>query len=142
MWVRLAASQLLGFILSALDTEKVEHLLKNPDEAPESGYIYTDPVSTLRSLTLDLIAQLYPDMTLEELSDQIVKNLVFIARLLQSLDVGGVKSGENKEVPNETDKNNMFSLLWMVKKMRKSVNLEVTQSPKSVSVVSILIQLF
>ena len=136
LWVRLEASKFLGFILSALDTKRVEHLLKNPDDAPESGYIYSDPVNTLRSLTLDLIAQLYPDMTLEELSDEIVKNLAFIARLLQSLDVESVKIGESQNVPNETDKNNMFSFYWMVKKMRKIVNLEVTQSPKSTSVVS------
>ena len=134
LWVRLAASQLLGFILAALDTEKVERLLKNPDESLDSGYIYSDPVDTLRSLTLDLIAQLYPDMTLEDLSDQVIKNLVFIAKLLKSTDT---KDKESEEIPNETDKINKLSLFWLVKKMRKIVNVEVSQSPKSTCVVSI-----
>lgn len=132
MWVRLGASQLLGFILADIDFQKVEKLLKNPDDT-ETGYIYSDPMNTLKSLTLDLIAQLYPGMILEELSDQIVKNLVFIARLLKSVTTKYVKS---EEATGDGDKINALSLLWLMKKMRRSVNIEVTQSPKSTSVVS------
>lgn len=132
LWVRLGASQFLEFILAATDIEKVEKLLLNPDDS-ESGYIYSDPVNTIKSLTLDLIAQLYPDMNVEELSDQVVKNLVFIARLLKSVTT--IRNKNENETETETDKTNPLSLLWLVKKMRRSVNMEVTQSPKSTCVV-------
>lgn len=130
LWVRLGACQFLEFILAAIDTKKVEKLLKNPDD-DESGYIYSDPVNTLRSLSLDLIAQLQPEMNVEELSNQVVKNLVFIARLLKSLNPRYEKSEDNEE----TEKTNSLSLLWLVKRMRRSVNMEVTQSPKLICVV-------
>lgn len=129
LWVRLGACQFLEFILAAIDTKKVEKLLKNPDD-DESGYIYSDPVNTLRSLSLDLIAQLQPEMNVEELSNQVVKNLVFIARLLKSLNPRYEKSEDNEE----TEKTNSLSLLWLVKRMRRSVNMEVTQSPKLICV--------
>ncbi|XP_051172265.1 small subunit processome component 20 homolog [Leptopilina boulardi] len=131
LWVRLGASQFLEFILAATDIEKVEKLLLNPDDS-ESGYIYSDPVNTIKSLTLDLIAQLYPDMNVEELSDQVVKNLIFIARLLKSVTT--IRNKNENETETETDKTNPLSLLWLVKKMRRSVNMEVTQSPKSTCV--------
>ncbi|XP_043461043.1 small subunit processome component 20 homolog [Leptopilina heterotoma] len=129
LWVRLGACQFLEFILATIDTKRVEKLLKNPDDN-ESGYIYSDPVNTLKSLTLDLIAQLHPEMNVEELSNQVVKNLVFIARLLKSLNPRYEKSEDNEEA----DKSNSLSLLWLVKRMRRSVNMEVTQSPKLICV--------
>lgn len=100
--------------------------------------MYSDPIETLRSLSLDLAAQLQPDMEFEELADQVVKNLVFVARVLKSLKIDNrAESKKNEEITtNEELGNNVdISILWLLRRMRKCVNIEVTQAPKSASVV-------
>ncbi|XP_015598459.1 small subunit processome component 20 homolog [Cephus cinctus] len=130
LWIRLAACQLLGFILAALDIDLVAEHLKKPDQCdPDSGYIYCDPINTIRSLVLDLAAQLHPEMTFEELADQVVKNLIFIARVIK--DVGSKTAKDEDENEIEKNSSNDISLLWLVKRMRKVINIEITQAPKS-----------
>ena len=116
-------------------------LLDNPEECEkENGFLYSDPMETLRSLSLDLAAQLQPDMQFEELADQVVKNLIFVARVLKNLKTeyrGEIKkneeSVENEELGHSVEN---ISILWLIRRMRKCVNVEVTQAPKSTSVVS------
>lgn len=135
IWVRLAAAQLSGFILAALDVDKVVALLNNPEsDESQEGYMYSKPADTLRSLTLDLVAQIHPDMTFEQLADQVVKNLIFIAKMLKSLNKLAVENDKQDDECKTKDSSNL-SLSWLVRKLRRVVNLEVTQTPKSTSVV-------
>lgn len=137
MWVRLEAAQLIGFILAALDIDKVVELINNTesDEVHE-GYMYSKPVDTLKSLILDLVAQLYPDMTFEQLADQVVKNLIFIAKILKSIP-GNRSTVKNDEQDNgsKAENSNNLSFPWLIRRLRKAVNIEITQAPKSTSVV-------
>ena len=134
LWVRQAAAQLLGFILAAVDVEKIILLLENPSESndEEDGFIYADPKAKLRSLILDSVAQLLPDTEFEELYNEVVKNLVFIARLLKITSSEGKQSISNGDEEVSKD----ISLLWLTKKLRKCINLEISQAPKSTLVVS------
>ncbi|KAL6428059.1 hypothetical protein ACFW04_008441 [Cataglyphis niger] len=133
-WVRLAAAQFIGFVLTALDVDKVVELLNNSkDEKVQEGYIYSNPIDILKSLILDLIAQLYPDMTFEELADQVVKNLIFIAKILKSIKISDVNYKKQDE-ENTTKDNNNLSLSWLIRRLRKAINIEITQAPKSISV--------
>lgn len=124
--------------MTALDVDKIVELLHNPenDEEHQEGYIYSNPVDTLKSLILDLIAQLYPDMTFEELADQVVKNLIFIAKILKSMKKSGVQCDKQDDKNTAKDNNNL-SLSWLIRRLRKAVNVEITQAPKSTSVVRI-----
>lgn len=125
---------MIGFILAAHDVDKIIDCLKNPDKCEtESRYMYCDPTTTIRSLTLDLIAQLQPDMMLEELADQTIKNLIFIARILKSVNTVNDAIDEGNEV-RDKDKNQL-SLAWLVRRLRKAVNIEIAQAPKSITVV-------
>ncbi|XP_014487876.1 PREDICTED: small subunit processome component 20 homolog, partial [Dinoponera quadriceps] len=134
VWVRLAATQLVGFILAALDVDRVVKLLNNPEnDDSQTGYMYSKPVDTLRSLTLDLVAQIHPDMTFEQLADQVVKNLIFIAKMLKSINKLDVGNNEQNDESNRKINNNL-SLPWLVRKLRRAVNVEITQAPKSTSV--------
>ncbi|XP_017885246.1 small subunit processome component 20 homolog [Ceratina calcarata] len=129
VWVRLAACQMIGFILAAHDVDKIVNILENPEKREEEiSYMYSDPATIIRSLTLDLIAQLQPDMILEDLADQTVKNLIFIARILKS-----VKTINSMDEQDDKDKDQL-SLSWLVRRLRKSVNVELAQAPKSISV--------
>jgi U3 small nucleolar RNA-associated protein 20 len=132
LWVRLAASQLLGFIIAALDVDKIISLINNRENCDcHDGYIYSDPIEQLRSLILDSAAQLQPDTEFEELYDQIIKNLIFIARLLKISNV----NSDNSCKENENNKHDI-TLLWLLKRLRKCINLEITQAPRSTIVVS------
>ncbi|KAF5307845.1 hypothetical protein FQR65_LT18317 [Abscondita terminalis] len=82
-WVRLGAAQFLGFVLSSLDVDKLSRLVL-AKEVEESGYLYSAPELTIKSLTLDLCAQLQPDVK-DELAEQVIKNLLFVARVLQKV---------------------------------------------------------
>nr|XP_034172664.1 small subunit processome component 20 homolog [Osmia lignaria] len=133
-WVRLAASQMIGFILAALDIDKIIEFLENPEKCEtENSYMYSDPAGTIRSLTLDLIAQLQPDMMLEELADQTVKNLIFIAKILKSVKTVTTVTVDEDKKATDTDKNQL-SLSWLVRRLRRSVNIEITKAPKSITV--------
>ncbi|XP_043248533.1 small subunit processome component 20 homolog [Colletes gigas] len=133
-WVRLAASQMIGFVLAALDIDKIIDLLENPGKCEtETGYMCSEPDVIIRSLTLDLIAQLQPDTTFEELTDQTIKNLIFIARILKSVKTSGFEPIEGSDQVKGKDKNQL-SLPWLVRRLRKAVNIEITQAPKSITV--------
>lgn len=127
---------MIGFILAILDVDKIIDIINNPEKyEKEIGFMYSDPITVIKSLTLDLIAQLEPDMTLEELADQTVKNLIFIARILKSIKkINTIAIDQNDEI--KSDKNQL-SLPWLVRKLRKAVNKEITQTPKSITVVNI-----
>lgn len=126
---------MIGFILAALDIDKVIDCLKNPEKCDaESDYMYSDPAVIIRSLSLDLIAQLQPDATFEELLDQTIKNLIFIARILKTVATPeNIVSNHDNEM--KENQKNQLSLPWLLRKLRKAVNVEITRAPKSTSVV-------
>lgn len=130
---------MLGFILAALDENKIIDLLEHPEKCEtETVYMYSDPTTVIRSLTLDLIAQLQPDMTLESLADQSVKNLIFIARILKSVNTPNITTADEDEEVKNNDKSQL-SLPWLVRRLRKTVNVEIAQYPKSTTVVRVMI---
>lgn len=118
-WVRLGAAQFLGFVLSSLDVDMLANLLIT-NQTDNVGYLYSDPFNGIKSLTLDLCAQLQPGSIKSELAEQVIKNLVFIARVLQK-----VPSSNDNETTKKID------LLWLTKRLRKIVNMEVVEAPSS-----------
>jgi len=142
LWVRLAAAQMIGFILTTLDVDKIVELINNPDnDKIYEGYMYSKPVETVKSLILDLVAQLYPDMTFEQLADQVVKNLIFIAKILKSI-TGTIAKNNEEDDGNKAKNSNNLSFLWLIRRLRKVVNIEITQAPKSTSVVRKVIRTY
>ncbi|PSN56059.1 hypothetical protein C0J52_11812, partial [Blattella germanica] len=119
-WVRLASAQLLGHLFSSLDADKVAKaaLSENHEFSRiECGYFYSDAKFKLKSLILDLCAQLQPCELSSDLIEQVVKNLVFLGRIMKRMSVTGQ---ENDKEPDEESENNIkLSLLWMIRKMRK-----------------------
>ncbi|KAK4873532.1 hypothetical protein RN001_015561 [Aquatica leii] len=115
-WVRLGAAQFLGFVLSSLDVERLSRLILTK-ETEEIGYLYSAPESSIKSFTLDLSAQLQPDVN-SELAEQVIKNLLFIARVLQKVPIG-----------KEDEKG--VNLLWLTKRMRRAVHIEVIKDHNS-----------
>lgn len=114
-WVRLGAAQFLGFVLSATDIERLAKLLVDNESDEDGGYLFREPRMSVKSLTLDLCDQLQPgDSMKSDLAEQVIKNLVFIARVLQHVPV----EHEDKTI----------NLLWLAKRMRKIVNTEIVEN--------------
>lgn len=113
-WVRLTAAQFLGFVLSSLDVKNLQELLANNKSA--SGYLHSNPINDIKSLSLDLCDQLHPQCIRSDLAEQVIKNLVFVARVLEIVPI---------------DNSNKINLLWLAKRMRKVVNMEIVETPTS-----------
>ncbi|EFA12725.1 small subunit processome component 20 homolog [Tribolium castaneum] len=112
-WVRLAAAQFLGFVLAQTEIEELARLVAN-GESGGSGYLTREPITAIKALTLDLCDQLQPGNIKADLAEQVIKNLVFVARVLQKVT---------------SDK---INLLWLVKRMRKIVNSEIVEGSGTV----------
>lgn len=97
-----------------MDVNKLAKLLLNGKS--ENGYLRSDPENCVKSLTLDLCDQLQPGDIKSDLAEQVIKNLVFVARVLQN-------------VPSDSDKK--INLLWLSKRMRKIINAEVIETSSS-----------
>ncbi|XP_017786283.1 PREDICTED: small subunit processome component 20 homolog [Nicrophorus vespilloides] len=117
-WVRLGAAQFLGFIFSTIDIEKLSKLLMNNEKLEGAGFLYSDPHGAIKSLTLDFCAQLQPNAIKCNLAEQVIKNLLFIAKVIKDIPISTTKVvKENNEMT--------INLLWLVKLLRKSINLEI-----------------
>ena len=127
-WVRLAAAQFLTTILSSIDASALGEAASKVGDAEDEklGYFKTDTRQRLKSLTLDLAAQLVPGAEVrEELLMQVVKNLVILADVFKDV-----------KPLNEADRTDGICLMWLVRRMRKAVNMEIVKAPTSTLVVS------
>jgi U3 small nucleolar RNA-associated protein 20 len=67
---------------------------------------------------------------------QVVKDLVFLGRVLKNVSLEGqVDENEEQDSEDESDTQTKLSLIWMIRRMRKIVNIEVVQAPKSTAMV-------
>ncbi|XP_069689745.1 small subunit processome component 20 homolog isoform X2 [Periplaneta americana] len=136
-WIRFAAAQLLGHIFSSLDARKVAEASsgRNTVSRNECGYFYNDTKQRLKSLILDFCAQLQPCEVGPELVEQVVKNLVFLGRVLMHITLEKQADKHEHEFEEDADDQMKLSLLWMIRRMKRIVNIEVTQAPKSIVMV-------
>jgi len=69
---------------------------------------------------------------------QVVKNLVFLGRVLKNVSVEGhTEKTEEQDSEEQSDNQTKLSLVWMIQRMRRIVNAEIVQAPKSTAVVSL-----
>lgn len=144
VWVRLNAAKAIDIILSRLDVERVQQTLvagrtsvQDEDETGEShmDFIYSNPRQQLKSLCLDLCAQLLPEVTDAEMAAQVTKNLLYIANFLKVVTL------EKQVKANEEDEDGVgeakaINLLWLIRRMRYVVHAEVAKAPHSTVLVS------
>ncbi|XP_063244418.1 small subunit processome component 20 homolog [Bacillus rossius redtenbacheri] len=130
-WVRLAAAQALGHVFGSLDPAAVA-------ARPPAGGLAGQTRGRLRGLVLDLCAVLQWESSAPELCDQVIKNLVFLGRVLMELpenhekdDPGEAEENEAADEEDETKNDSKVSLPWMIRQMRRIVNKEIIHNPKS-----------
>ncbi|KAF0294971.1 Small subunit processome component 20 [Amphibalanus amphitrite] len=102
-WVRLAAGRLYGLLLSRLEPASVAACLTSPGASPAREaavppYLHSDTGRRLRGLALDLCVQLSSELLSQQLADQCVKNLVWIAKVL--ICAGALDPGSDHPEPS------------------------------------------
>uniref|UniRef100_W8AID2 Small subunit processome component 20 n=1 Tax=Ceratitis capitata TaxID=7213 RepID=W8AID2_CERCA len=166
-WVRCNAAQIIAVILSNYDYARVGvQLAKTQEESgqmSENGvnpnlakfdFIYANPAYDIKSLVLDLCAQVVPGETQQNMIDEIVKIFLFIGNMLRAVPFSIKQEKQDDEdaavEPKEngatqhTQENGVatkINLYWLVRNIRFLINKEVTKAPHATVVRSALFTL-
>lgn len=137
-WVRLNALRMLQNIMQSIDVDQVNKMLISNERRPiQSNFIYSNPEQELKSLTLDLCAQLIPDQTDSELASEVTTILLLIANMLKDLpfaNTNEVDDGDDEDTkPNARKK---INLPWLFRRLRYVIHAEVAKAPQSTVLVS------
>ncbi len=127
VWVRINAAKIMGHILSQIDIEQLKLSFSgNIDNEHTMHFLYKNPSAELKSLCLDLSAQLIPDTTDEEMADEVVKNLLYVANMIKDIPLEKQSSVEDK----------IINLHWLIRRMRYVIHAEVAKAPHIIILVS------
>lgn len=143
-WVRCNAAKMLTQILAHYDYAYVGQKLvgiKREEAGDEKAleFIYTHPAQDLKSLVLDLCAQVTPGETAQEMIDELVKLLLYVAHMLRDVPYNIKQELDNEKSQPSTGKVNLH---WLVRNIRILINRELTKASHDTSIVSCKIQSF
>lgn len=138
IWVRLNALRLLQNIIQSMDMERIQNIFIT-DECgqPHLNFIYSNPEQELKSLTLDLCAQLIPDKTDSELATEVTKILLLIANMLKHIPFSSTTEaddGDDKDMKITIQRK--INLPWLFRRLRYVIHAEVAKAPQSTVLVS------
>lgn len=128
VWVRINAAKILGFILSQIDVDQLKLIFSaESTKEPDFNYLYKNPSSELKSLCLDLCAQLIPEATDEDMADEVVKDLLYVANMIKDISL---------EKPSK-EEDTIINLHWLIRRIRYVVHAEVAKAPHVTILVSV-----
>lgn len=138
VWVRLNAAKCLSQIIGTMDFIRVQGILNggrnNCDENSHSReFIYSNPDEEIKSLALDLCAQLLPGDTSSEMAEECCKLLLFIGNFLKEVPLEKTEDQSDDVIDVRTRK---INLIWLIRRMRYVVHAEVAKAPHSIVLVS------
>lgn len=142
-WVRLNALKSLEIILQNIDVDEIHKILMTGARSPSSNiqleYLYGNPEQEIKSLTLDLCAQLLPDQTEDDMADSVTTDLLFIANIVKDIPFGNEKKDDDIDGDDDAqikqDKRKI-NLAWLLRRMRYVIHAEVAKAPHSIILVS------
>ncbi|XP_034650089.1 LOW QUALITY PROTEIN: small subunit processome component 20 homolog [Drosophila subobscura] len=140
-WVRCNAAKLLTHLLAHYDYAYVGQQLvgvkREDGEEKSLEFIYAQPAQDIKSLVLDLCAQVTPGETAQEMIDELSKILLFVGHMLRDVpfSLKQEKDLEAQEDEEELERKptNKINLNWLVRNIRFLVNKEVTKAPHDTS---------
>uniref|UniRef100_A0A1B0CGX9 Uncharacterized protein n=1 Tax=Lutzomyia longipalpis TaxID=7200 RepID=A0A1B0CGX9_LUTLO len=129
-WVRYYSAKILATIAGNIDVDLLTRRLADPDEDTElkREFLYRNPESHIRSLALDLCAQLQPEHIQENMVGEVMKILLNLAKFIKHREI--VKREKDAE-EEDTKRDAGINLMWIVRRLRYAANGEVTQAPHS-----------
>lgn len=130
-WIRFNAAKILGIILNRIDIALLNKIIQGAvDCEPSSDFLYSNPAADLKSLTLDLCAQMIPEETDADMATEVVKNLLHVANIIK--DIPWIKLNEEENAAEIK----VINLPWLIRRMRYIVHAEVAKAPQSTILVS------
>lgn len=135
-WVRCNAARVLTQILAHYDYEYVGQQLvgvkrEDKSETKPLEFVYGQPAHDLKSLVLDICAQVTPGETAQEMIDELVKILLYVAHMLR--DVPFSIKQEPDAIQSESPAGKI-NLHWLVRNIRILINKEVSKAPHDTSI--------
>ncbi|XP_033152449.1 small subunit processome component 20 homolog [Drosophila mauritiana] len=135
-WVRCNAAKLLTHIVAHYDFAYIGQQLSGikleVGAKKELNFIYAQPAEDIKSLVLDLCAQVTPGETAQEMIDELSKILLFVGHMLR--DVPFSLKQEKNDDEEEREPVNKISLTWLVRNIRFLINKEVAKAPHDISI--------
>lgn len=140
VWVRLNALKALQVILTNINAEEISNRLCGNDSSKSQPlqYLYSDPEKEIKSLALDLCAQLLPGETEQEMADVVTTDLLFIANMLKEIPFGNTKTDENENDDEDETQSvkKKLNIAWLLRRMRYVIHAEVAKASQSIVLVS------
>ncbi|XP_055858759.1 small subunit processome component 20 homolog [Episyrphus balteatus] len=134
-WARVNSAKISAIVLSTYDFPLVGQIITKTAKKAENqrDYIYLNPESDIKSLVLDLCAQVVPGETNPQMMEEIVKVFLFVANMLRDVPFDGVKikKEEHEDDDAENDRSKI-NLAWLVKNMRFLANKELAMASHSI----------
>ena len=123
VWIRTLSARAVGTLLGWHKAEQVAaHIASPADDSVRTYLTCPEAASRLRSLASESIAQLQSSLLDQQLADQVVKNMVFIAKVAIRIPDAGEQASELATAPP--------SLPWLTGKLRREIHAEVALRPK------------
>ncbi|KAH8290578.1 hypothetical protein KR054_004196 [Drosophila jambulina] len=134
-WVRCNAAKLLTYILAHYDYAYVGQQLagikREVDTEKTLDFIYAQPAQDIKSLVLDLCAQVTPGETAQEMIDELSKILLYVGHMLRDVPFSLKLEKDAEEAEGPVNK---INLNWLLRNIRFLVNKEVAKAPHATSI--------
>lgn len=144
-WVRCNAATILSHLIgNCLDFGWIARKLSNdkqiekiPHSGPALNFIYDNPQYDIKSLILDLCAQVVPGETTQTMIDEIIKIFLYMANILKDVTL---KKTEQSPITNTQDKlcqdeendtcnkSSTITLTWLIYRLRYLIYCEVSKA--------------
>ena len=138
LWVRCNAAKLLALILASYDFDLVAHNLLAVGERKSTklDFVYANPEEDIKSLVLDLCAQMVPGDTAQIIIDEMMKIFLFIANMLKDVPFSLKKQEDEEETEEQAKVKTKINLNWLMRNIRFLANKEVAKAPHCTTMVS------
>ena len=121
VWIRTLSARLVGTLLGWHKVDDLAAYATNPSEEISPTYLLCPEFAArLRSVASVSVDQLQSVMLDNQLADQVVKNLVFIAKITNRIPASVQEEDQASAPP---------TLAWLTGKLRREINAEVTLRP-------------
>ncbi|XP_050560675.1 small subunit processome component 20 homolog [Spodoptera frugiperda] len=131
-WVRLKSAHILGQLLSVVDAEELDNIVKKKVEC-DRGFIYDETEDVLRSLVLDLCAQ-YTTGASKEMVEQVTAVLFLILKLVHSMSSFKLDKKPQQTDSEEAEGGSRMNIRWILFKLRRAINVEVARAPTNMNI--------
>ncbi|CAH1645371.1 unnamed protein product [Spodoptera littoralis] len=131
-WVRLKSANILGQLLSVVDAEELDNIVKKKVEC-DRGFIYDETEDVLRSLVLDLCAQ-YTTGASKEMVEQVTAVLFLILKLVHSMSSFKLDKKPQQTDSEEAEGGSRMNIRWILFKLRRAINVEVARAPSNMNI--------